>query len=171
MIDNIVEDAKMDDGGDALRYDKLLLTQLNKIRDQMTKFALQNYAASGAILLAYFATKVPLWAVFVAILVVNVNFILALASNNWQIKALYAAHKIARDAWFADEPKAQLLEQLKTDEQSNQLFTGRDRKKQFDFDHLKQQLDFNHLAIVSNLLPSLAACVLVVMRLSGVSLR
>jgi hypothetical protein len=112
--------------------------------------------------LAYFATKVPLWAVFVALLVVNVNFILALANNNWQIKALYAAHEIARNAWFANEPKATLLEQLKTGERTNQLFTGHDLKRQFDF---------NHLAIDSNLLPSLAACVLVVMRLSGVSLR
>ena len=73
----------MEDNGDPLRYDELLLTQLNEVGSRVTTFAITNYAASGAIFLAFFATKLQSWVILVAVIIVNCNFVIAIAHNIW----------------------------------------------------------------------------------------
>src|SRR5262245_10936714 len=47
---------------DVTDYHGQLLEQLRHVEDNINKFAIQNYAASGAVVLAYLADKAPLWA-------------------------------------------------------------------------------------------------------------
>jgi hypothetical protein len=147
------------DNQDLFQYDTLIVNQLNRIEDQIAKFAIQNYASSGAVLFAFFTTKIPLLAAFFAVLTLNINFILAIAHNHWRFRMLYAMHDITRNTWFEYKPKGALFQALKDDQQSNQIVTIRtasagDRRRQFDF---------NHPAIVSNFLPAAAAYLLLVL--------
>jgi hypothetical protein len=43
-----------------LDYDKTIFKTIHHIEDINVKFALQNYAAAGAVFAAYFAEKIPL---------------------------------------------------------------------------------------------------------------
>jgi hypothetical protein len=45
---------------DVTNYHGQLLEQLRHVEDNINKFAIQNYAASGAVVLAYLADKAPL---------------------------------------------------------------------------------------------------------------
>src|SRR5262249_28578487 len=50
---------------DVTDYHGQLLEQLRYVEDTINKFAIQNYAASGAVALAYLADKAPLWATII----------------------------------------------------------------------------------------------------------
>jgi hypothetical protein len=59
---------------DVTDYHGQLLEQLRHVEDNINKFAIQNYAASGAVVLAYLADKAPLWATIIIVALLNINF-------------------------------------------------------------------------------------------------
>jgi hypothetical protein len=62
---------------DVSDYHGQLLEQLRHVENTINKFAIQNYAASGAVVLAYLAHNVDLWAVKIIVALLNVNFAVA----------------------------------------------------------------------------------------------
>jgi hypothetical protein len=154
----------MEENQDPLRYDKLLLTQLRHVSGLVTNFAITNYAASGAIFFAFFTTKLPSWVILVAIIVINCNFVLAIAHNIWVARRLHQMHTIARMAWFENKTKDDLHQSLKKDALSSIMLTIKSTE-------LGRNFDFSHPAVASNLIPALGAIGLLVMDLLGVSLR
>ena len=63
---------------DVTDYLGQLLEQLRHVEDNINKFAIQNYAASGAVVLAYLADKAPLWATIIIVALLNINFAVAI---------------------------------------------------------------------------------------------
>ena len=61
---------------DVTDYHGQLLDQLRHVEDTINKFEIQNYAASGAVVLAYLADKAPPTIIIVALL--NINFAIAI---------------------------------------------------------------------------------------------
>jgi hypothetical protein len=86
---------------DALDYDKLVLDQLRHIEDVNVKFALQNYAAAGAVFLAYFTAKLPLRITVLVVVGLALVFTGAICFNVARYKLFWKLHRIARDHWFA----------------------------------------------------------------------
>jgi hypothetical protein len=152
----------MEENQDPLEYDKLLLTQLNHISDRITNFAITNYAASGAILLAYFTSKLPALLIFLVVLLVNVNFTTAIIKNNLLMKNLYQGHIIARNAWFENKSKTDLYQLLKDSGLLSDMRTLTSTK-------LIKQLDFSPV-VISNLIPAFGALMLLVVDLAKVHL-
>jgi hypothetical protein len=91
----------MSEPADVLDYDKLLLEQLNRAEDRVERLALQYYAAAGAVLLAHFTGKIPVWATAVVVIVLGVNIIWAILSNIGRYDLLWSLHRIVRDHWLA----------------------------------------------------------------------
>src|SRR5262245_66633117 len=58
---------------DVTDYLGQLLEQLRHVEDNINKFAIQNYAASGAVVLAYLADKAPLWAPNIIVALLNIT--------------------------------------------------------------------------------------------------
>src|SRR5215471_11548481 len=63
---------------DVTDYHGQLLEQLRHVEDTINKFAIQNYAASGAVVLAYLADKAPLWATIIIVALLNIKFAIAI---------------------------------------------------------------------------------------------
>jgi hypothetical protein len=150
------------DNRDLFRYDQAILRQLNRLEDATTKFALRNYVTSGLVGAAFFATKIPLWAASLVVLVLNVNFVLAIAANVWRYKILCSMHEVTRNAWFELTPRSSVYEALKGD--LRKLSVSGDRR-------WREQLDFRHPAVYANFVPLAAAVFLLLLQLCGVPLR
>ena len=63
---------------DVTDYHGQLLDQLRHVEDTINKFEMHNYAASGAVVLAYLADRAPLWATIIIVALLNINFAIAI---------------------------------------------------------------------------------------------
>src|SRR3954462_15341555 len=66
---------------DVLEYDKTIIESIHHIEEILVKFALQNYAAAGAVILAYYTADVPIKAAGPAVIVLGLVFTWAIWSN------------------------------------------------------------------------------------------
>jgi hypothetical protein len=113
---------------DLLEYDKLLVDQLSRIEDTINKFAIQNYAAAGAVLAAYLSfgqAKFPGWVAVVVVLLLGINFALALARYLRRFKVLYGIHRTVVDCWFNAKSRSELHDCLRADEVSKTFLDTR----------------------------------------------
>jgi hypothetical protein len=90
---------------DVLDYDKSIIETFHHIEDILVKFALQNYAAAGAVFLAYYTHKIPLRIAAPVIVVLAGVFIWAICSNIGRYQLLWKIHRIARNHWLTEQPK------------------------------------------------------------------
>jgi hypothetical protein len=89
-----------------LDYDNIVVKHLEHIENRIERFALQNYAAAGAVLLAHFGTnQVPLPLVKWAIIALGLAFTVAIISNAARYHDVWKLHRIARDCWLAEQVK------------------------------------------------------------------
>jgi hypothetical protein len=103
-----------------IEYEGQILKQMRFVEDTVSKFAIQNYAASGGVLLAYFASdKIPLWVVAVIIALLNLNFTIAIAIQIERLKKLFVMHCVARTHWPGYHPD--LLNKLMTNQVSREV--------------------------------------------------
>jgi hypothetical protein len=88
---------------DALDYDKSIIETIHHIEDILVRFALQNYAAAGAVFLAYFTQKMSLRMAAAVIVGLGVVFALAIWANIARYRLFWKLHRIARDNWLAGQ--------------------------------------------------------------------
>jgi hypothetical protein len=88
---------------DALDYDKSIIETIHHIEDILVRFALQNYAAAGAVFLAYFTQKMSLRMAAAVIVGLGVVFTLAIWANIVRYRLFWKLHRIARDNWLAGQ--------------------------------------------------------------------
>ena len=88
---------------DALDYDKSIIETIHHIEDILVRFALQNYAAAGAVFLAYFTQKMSLRMAAAVIVGLGVVFTLAIWANIARYRLFWKLHRIARDNWLAGQ--------------------------------------------------------------------
>src|SRR5215475_5466269 len=89
-----------------LDYDEVIVKHLEHIENRIERFALQNYAAAGAVLLAHFGTnQVPLGHVRWTVIALGVVFTVAIISNAARYHVVWKLHRIARDCWLAGQTK------------------------------------------------------------------
>jgi hypothetical protein len=98
---------------DVLDYDKAIVESIHHVEDILVKFALQNYAAAGAVMLAYFTAKIPLKLAAGAVIGLGLVFTWAILSNVSRYALFWKMHRITRDTWLAGE--ATLLAALRAD--------------------------------------------------------
>jgi hypothetical protein len=103
---------------DVSGYHGQLLEQLRHVEDNINKFAIQNYAASGAVVLAYLADKAPLWATVIIVALLNINFAIACA----RVDKLFTMHCIVINFWLANRPE--LLKRLQANSVSNEVLAS-----------------------------------------------
>jgi hypothetical protein len=71
------------------------------VEDTVNKFAIQNYAVSGVVLLTHFASdKIPPWITVVIIAVLNLTFAISIAMQIERLKKLFVMHCIVRTHWL-----------------------------------------------------------------------
>jgi hypothetical protein len=99
-----------------LDYDSMIVKHLEHIENRMERFALQNYAAAGAVLLAHFGTtQVPLPFVKWTIVTLGLVFTVAIILNAARFHNLWKLHRIARDCWLAEQDKEKFREACHAD--------------------------------------------------------
>ena len=104
---------------DVTHYHGQLLEQLRHVEDNINKFAIQNYAASGAVVLAYLADKAPLWAAIIIVALLNINFAIAICVQAARVHKLFTMHCIVRNFWLDNRPE--LLRRLQANRISNEV--------------------------------------------------
>jgi hypothetical protein len=104
---------------DVTDYHGQLLEQLRHVEDNINKFAIQNYAASGAVVLAYLADKAPLWATIIIVALLNINFAIAIFVQVARVHKLFTMHCIVRNFWLDNRPE--LLRRLQANSVSNEV--------------------------------------------------
>jgi hypothetical protein len=104
---------------DVTDYLGQLLEQLRHVEDNINKFAIQNYAASGAVVLAYLADKAPLWATIIIVALLNINFAIAIFVQATRVDKLFTMHCIVRDFWLENQPA--LLSKLRANKASSEV--------------------------------------------------
>src|SRR5215470_14897922 len=104
---------------DVTDYLGQLLEQLRHVEDNINKFAIQNYAASGAVVLAYLADKAPLWATIIIVALLNINFAIAIFVQVARVHKLFTMHCIVRNFWLDNRPE--LLRRLQANTISNEV--------------------------------------------------
>src|SRR5262249_11907242 len=95
---------------DVTDYHGQLLEQLRYVEDTINKFAIQNYAASGAVALAYLADKAPLWATIIIVALLNISFAIAIFFRLGRVHKLFTMHCIVGNFWLDNRPE--LLKRL-----------------------------------------------------------
>ena len=136
-------------------YGAKLIEQLGRIEDTMTKFALQNYAACGAVLLAHFSEKIPLAAAALGVYVLSWNFTFAIAHHAYRFRCLYAMHRTTQDCWLLGKSRWQLNDALRSDKECAAVLATRPASMR---EYLRT-LDFRHPAVFTNMLPLIAMTV------------
>jgi hypothetical protein len=149
------------------RYDQMVVNQINRIEDRVTKFALQNYTSSGAVLLAFFTTKIPLLAAAAVVFILNFNFVLAIASHLWRFKVLYAMHDVTRNHWLEDKLKSELIAAFKADKDCKKVLEIRTASPR---DRL-QWFDWTHPAAWGSWIPTVAVTILLLLEYWGIPSR
>jgi len=104
---------------DVAKYHGQLLEQLRHVEGNINKFAIQNYAASSAVVLAYLADKAPLWATIIIVALLNINFAIAIFVQLARVHKLFTMHCIVRNFWLDNRPE--LLRRLQADTISNEV--------------------------------------------------
>jgi len=104
---------------DVTDYHGQLLEQLRHVEDTINKFAIQNYAASGAVVLAYLADKAPLWATIIIVALLNINFAIAIFVQVARVHKLFTMHCIVRNFWLDNRPE--LLRRLQANSVSSEV--------------------------------------------------
>ena len=99
-------------------YDNALVETIRHIEDINTKFALQNYAAAGAVFLAYFTDQISLALATLVIVAISLVFTWTISFNVQRYKLFWKMHRIVRDNWLAGQ--ASLAQALRTDTECNQ---------------------------------------------------
>ena len=72
---------------DVLEYDKTIIESIHHIEEILVKFALQNYAAAGAVILAYYTADVPIKAAGPAVIVLGLVFTWRYGERRPEIRA------------------------------------------------------------------------------------
>jgi hypothetical protein len=142
---------------DILDYDKTIIGTLHHIEDILVKFALQNYAAAGAVFLAYFTAKLPLRFAAPVVVVLGLVFIWAIWYNVERYKLFWKMHRVVRDDWLAEQ--TQLRGKFRTEVDCEKYLTTK----------TLPGVTFIPLLVI-NSLPALAAVALVIVRLTGIKL-
>jgi hypothetical protein len=132
---------------EVLDYDKTILETIRHIEDICVKFALQNYAASGAVFLAYYAGKMPLKVTVWVVVLLSLIFTWAICTNILRYRVLWKLHRVARDNWLATQTA--LREQFRADTDCQKYLTMT----------TLPPLAFLPVVVI-NLLPAIAAVVL-----------
>jgi hypothetical protein len=132
-------------------YDNALLENIRHIEDVNTKFALQNYAAAGAVFLAKFTHQIPLGLATLVIVAVGFVFTGTIWFNVQRYKLFWKMHRIVRDSWLAGQTP--LATALRADRDCNR-YLGLTAPPSLAF----------LPAYVINLLPALAALLLFIWR-------
>ena len=134
---------------DALDYYELLLKGLLHIEDILVKFALQNYAAAGAVFLAYFTNKMPLGITVLVVIGLGLVFGWAMWKNIERYVLLWKLHRITRDNWLNGQ--SDLRKELVADKQCE------------DYLNIKEFSPYTFSPVmIINLLPAAAAILLFV---------
>jgi hypothetical protein len=144
---------------DLIQWDTLLVDQLGRTEDTIYKLAIQNYAASGAVLAAYLTfgdQKFPRWLALLIVLLFALNFTLAIASHLWRFKALYRIHRITVDAALEMKSRKELNEILRKDDVARLVL----ETKTLSLSDYNKRMDFRHLVIGANLIPGLGTLLL-----------
>jgi len=115
-------DAVIKSEKDVTDYHGQLLEQLRHVEDTINKFAIQNYAASGAVVLAYLANKAPHWATTIIVALLNINFAIAILVQFVRVHKLFTMHCIVRNFWLANQPE--LLKKLQANKTSSGVLTS-----------------------------------------------
>jgi hypothetical protein len=136
-------------------YGAKLIEQLGRVEETITKFALQNYAACGAVLLAYFTEKLPFIAAALAVYALSWNFAMAIAHQAYRVRCLYAMHRTAQECWLTGKSRWQLNDALRADPECALVLTER----QSTAGQFLRMLDFRHPVVWANLLPLIAMSV------------
>lgn len=132
---------------EALDYSKSIIETLHHIEDVVVKFALQNYAASGAVLLAYFADQLSIGVAVSGVIGICAVFTWAIGSNIWRYRLLWKMNRIVRNVWL--DGQAGLKSPLHADADCRDYLNMTELPK-FTFGPL----------IITNLLPVVAALVI-----------
>jgi len=103
---------------DVTDYHGQLLEQLRHVEDTINKFTIQNYAASGAVVLAYLADKAPLCTIIIVALL-NINFAIAIFVQVARVRKLFTMHCIVRNFWLDNRPE--LLRRLQANSVSSEV--------------------------------------------------
>jgi hypothetical protein len=94
---------KLEEG--VIEYEGQILEQMRFVEDTLNKFAIQNYAASGAVMLAYFTGKIAhFWTVAVIVALLNACFATAIFIQIVRIQKLFVMHSIVRTHWLGTHP-------------------------------------------------------------------
>jgi hypothetical protein len=100
---------------DVTDYHGQLLEQLRHVEGNI----IQNYAASGAVVLAYLADKAPLWATIIIVALLNINFAIAIFVHVARVHKLFTMLCVVRNFWLDTRPE--LLRRLQADTISRPL--------------------------------------------------
>jgi hypothetical protein len=88
---------------DLLEYDKTIVDSIHHVEDILVKFALQNYAAAGAVILAYYTAKINIKIAAPAVIVLGLVFTWAIWSNVQRYALLWKMHGVVRDRWLTSQ--------------------------------------------------------------------
>lgn len=137
---------------DVLDYDATIIKTLHHIEEILMKFAIQNYAATGAVFFAFFSKNLPLRVAAPVVVVVTLVFMWAMWGNVKRYSLFWKIHRCARDGWLAGESSLRTA-----------LSRHADCEKYLALEELDRKF-FIPLYVV-NVLPALAAVALVLLRL------
>ena len=142
--------------GEIWSYDARIVTQMNRLEDRIAKFALQNYVTSGAVFLAYFGGKITLATTLIALVVINLNFVLAIAHTAYWYKLLFSMHHVTRNYWLEQKPRAGFWEALRGNANAREVLDV----EPLSFENLHKKLELSHPAVRASFLPTLGAVLL-----------
>jgi hypothetical protein len=131
-------------------YDGVLLEQIGRAEETMTKLALQNYAFCGVVFAAYFTQKIPFIPVAFTVCVISLLFTGMMAAHAYRFKYLYVMHRIAADAWLRGKTRSDMNAELRAVPLVSEILDMRGIELQ---DYYKKRLDYNHPTVVVALLP------------------
>lgn len=129
-----------------LDYDKNIVATLHHIEGILERFALQNFAASGGVFVAYYTNKISLGMATLSVVGIGVVFTLAIWSNIVRYTLFWKLHRIARDTWMEGQPALRIT--IRGDVDCERYITA----KTFAWVTFLQ-------AIIINLLPAIVAIV------------
>jgi hypothetical protein len=112
------------DNREVLDYDKTIVDTVMKLEDRATQFSLQNYAASGAVFLALFTTRIPVWIATLVVVILWFNLTAAMIDCFRRIRLLLAMHNIARNCWLDGQSKLDLRSKLAADQRIRTYLEG-----------------------------------------------
>ena len=138
---------------DIFDFDGRLLDALKQRLDTINSFAIQNYAACGAIAFFKFNSNntLPLWLAAAIVLLLCFNFVLAIAANLFVAKKLYAMHRVTQNCWFEGKSRAELRTALEED-----------GKGILDSKEFPRGYDFKHPSILANLVPAVGVLAILI---------